>query len=125
MTIEKAISLFDSQRRNDVTASLKIEWLSELDWKIYEELLKKRYDIQFNGYTSGTSTSTELLAPEAFSEIYPAYLIMKTDYMNAETGRYNNSASVFNRLYYELTSFVNREKPIKSNVKLKAGKIYV
>lgn len=125
MTIVKAISLFDSQRRNDVSTELKTEWLSQLDFKIYEELLKARYDVSFSGYTSQTATSEELLAPEAYSEIYPAYLIMKTDYMNGETERYNNSASVFNRLYYELSNYINREKPVKTNSKLKAGKIYV
>ncbi len=124
MTVGKAIDLFDTQRKNSASRSLKIHWLSELDEKIYTEILKPRYDMQFSGYTDNTLNDENLLCPESYAEIYPVYLIMKNDYMNGEINRYNNSAAVFNRLYNDLANCINRTKSVTKNEKLKAGKIY-
>lgn len=124
MTLGKAISLFDTQRKNSVSGALKIRWLSELDMKISAEFLVPRGENGFTGYSDSQSTDTELLAPESYSEIYPCYLNMKNDYMNGEINRYNNSALIFNRLYYEMGNFINRNKAVIKNTAVKAGKIY-
>ncbi len=124
MTIGKAIDLFDAQRKNSASRSLKIHWLSELDEKINTEILKPRYEAEFSGYTDSTSSDTVLLSPESYAEIYPVYLIMKNDYMNGEINRYNNSAGIFNRLYSDLSNYINRTKAVNKNETLKAGKIY-
>ena len=85
MTVSKALSLFDEERKNSISEALKINWLSQLDMKIFCELLKPRTDGSFSGYTESTPKSTKLLAPEEYAEIYTAYLIMQSDLLNGET----------------------------------------
>ncbi len=125
MTIKKATELFDSEYRNTVSDSLKVFWLSQLDMKIYCELLKSRGLSEFSGYDETTPKSRSLLAPEEFAEIYIAYLTMQTDKVNGEIRRFNNSAEIYNRLYYEMASFISREKPVKESAKIKAASDYV
>lgn len=115
MTVSKALSLFDKARKNSISEALKISWLSQLDMKIFCELLKMRGTATFSGYSESTPRSTKLLAPDEFAEIYTAYLIMQNDLLNGETERYNCSASVFNSLYYELSCFISREKRVKGS----------
>lgn len=125
MTVSKALSLFDEGRKNSISEALKINWLSQLDMKIFCELLKPRIKGSFSGYTESTPKSTKLLAPEEYDEIYTAYLIMQSDLLNGETARYNCSSSVFNRLYYELSCFISREKRVLGACEIKAGGFYV
>ncbi len=125
MTLQKAIEEFDSQRANTVSLQEKIQWLSQLEYKIFAELLQARTHGEFNGYTTQTPLGTELLAPAEYGEIYVFYLVMKLDYKNGEIGRYNNSAITFNRAYSEMANFINRRTAVKKNTKIKAGDLYV
>ena len=84
MTVSKALSLFDEERKNSISEALKINWLSQLDMKIFCELLKPRIKGSFSGYTESTPKSTKLLAPEEYDEIYTAYLIMQSDLLMAK-----------------------------------------
>ncbi len=125
MNLQKAIESFDSHRANALTLKEKVEWVSQLDYKIYSELLAPRGEILYNGYDVHTSLETRLLAPEEYGEIYTLYLTMKLDFKNSEIGRYNNSAILFNRTYMEMSDFINRKSAVKKKTKIKAGDLYV
>ncbi len=125
MTIQKAIEEFDFNRANTVSLKHKIEWLSQLEYKIFSLLKVRKTDVGFEGYTELTPLNTELLAPESYGEIYVSYLVMMLDFKNGEIGRYNNSAMMFNRLFGEMSNYINRETSVKKKTKIKAGDIYV
>ncbi len=125
MTLAKAIEKFDFQRSNSVTLERKIEWLSQLDYKIFSEITEPRGDAEFKGYTELTSLDTELKAPSEYGEIYTIYMNMKLDYMNGEIARFNNSAMLFNRMYKEMSDFVNRKQSVLKKNSIKAGGLYV
>lgn len=125
MTLAKAIENFDFQRSNSVTLERKIEWLSQLDYKISSEINQLRGGKAFKGYTELTSLGTELEAPDEYSEIYTTYMNMKLDYMNGEIARFNNSAMLFNRMYKEMSDFVNRKQAVIKKTSIKAGGLYV
>ena len=125
MTLAKAIEKFDFQRSNSVTLERKIEWLSQLDYKIFSEITEPRGDNEFKGYTELTSLDTELRAPSEYGEIYTIYMNMKLDYMNGEIARFNNSAMLFNRMYKEMSDFVNRKQSVLKKTSIKAGGLYV
>lgn len=125
MTLAKAIEKFDFQRSNSVTLERKIEWLSQLDYKIFSEITEPRGDDEFKGYTELTSLDTELKAPAEYGEIYSIYMNMKLDYMNGEIARFNNSAMIFNRMYKEMNDFVNRKQAVTKKTLIKAGDLYV
>lgn len=125
MTLAKAIEKFDFQRSNSVTLERKIEWLSQLDYKIFSEITEPRGDEDFDGYTELTPLDTKLKAPEEYGEIYSLYMNMQLDYMNGEIARFNNSALLFNRMYKEMNDFVNRKKAVIKKTSVKAGGLYV
>ena len=121
MTLAKAIEKFDFQRSNSVTLERKIEWLSQLDYKISSEINQPRGEGEFKGYTELTPLDTELQAPDEYGEIYTLYINMKLDYMNGEIARFNNSAMLFNRMYKELYDYINRQEKFPQNTDLKMG----
>lgn len=125
MLLSTAIENFDSERANSVFLDRKIQWISQLDFKIFSEFLSSRGEKEFDGYDVCTPMDTVLKAPEEYSEIYSLYMAMKLDYMNGEIGRMNNSAILFNRLYKEMGDFINRRVPVNKNVEIKAGDLIV
>lgn len=122
MTLSKIIENFDDERTNSVSLERKIRWIDELDKKIWAEILKVRGDKSFNGYSADTSLETVVKAPDEYSEIYTFYLNMKLDCQNGEIARFNNSASLFNRMFKEMYDFINRNQKIPDNTEIKAGK---
>jgi hypothetical protein len=46
---------------------------------------------------------------------------MKTDYYLGETERYNNSAKIYNNLYFEMGNFISRSFKKKNNTSLKVA----
>jgi hypothetical protein len=105
MTIQECIDRVDSLKPNQYTIKEKVEWLSFIELRIINDVLKThegydgRYD-KFTGYTE-EKTSVALIVPSPYDRLYPAYLQMKIDNANGETARYNNSAAEFNAYMME------------------------
>ncbi len=125
MTLIKAIESFDVHRSNSISMEQKIQWISELDKKISSEYLEIRNGEKFEGYTTTTPHETNLKAPSEFSEIYSYYMNMKLDYFNGEITRYNNSATLFNRIYKEMGDAINRKTKVAKKTKIKVDDLYV
>lgn len=125
MTVSKALEIFNNETENEISEELKKQWLSELDMKIAGEINNGRSSLLQNGFSPEQALTTELTAVEEFSEIYISYLRMKMNYMLGEIERYNNSAAIFNRLYYEMSNFVSRnyQKEIKNSIKVELGNV--
>lgn len=110
MTIQEAIQYSDSLHPNGYDQETKISWLSDLDGRIFEEIINTHENgiETFTGYTTDTNTSTKLLVQEPYSNLYIPYLISKVDYYNAEISRYNNSSAVYNLAYQDFANWYNR-----------------
>ena len=119
MTVEKVLNLFEKECENDISIDLKQQWISELDRKISNELNKGRAGLSYTAYTPSDSIDTLLNAPEEYSEVYIAYLKMKLNCMLCEIERYNNSAAIFNRLFYEMSNYISRNFRCEKNNSLK------
>ena len=136
MTALKALEIFNNETENEISDELKKQWLSELDVKIAGEINSGRNNLLQIAFSPESALTTELtiensnkqkelVAVEEFSEIYISYLRMKMSYMLGEIERYNNSAAIFNRLYYEMSNFVSRnyQKKIKNSIKVELGNV--
>lgn len=125
MTALKALEIFNNETENEISDELKKQWLSELDVKIAGEINKGRNSLSQIGFLPEKALTTELTAVEEFSEIYISYLRMKMNYMLGEIERYNNSAAIFNRLYYEMSNFVSRNYQMitKNSIKVEFGNV--
>ncbi len=125
MTLYDAVELFDGEHPNKAPFSLKIQWISQLDYKVYAEILAPRGYAEFEGYTLETPQNKELLVPDSFGEIYGYYLKMSLDLHNSEIDRFNNSAMLFNRTYKELFDYINRKERVTKQTRITAGDLLV
>ena len=125
MTALKALEIFNNETENEISDELKKQWLSELDVKIAGEINSGRNNLLQIAFSPESALTTELAAVEEFSEIYISYLRMKMSYMLGEIERYNNSAAIFNRLYYEMSNFVSRnyQTITKNSIKVEFGNV--
>lgn len=111
MTIGQAIELIDTTHPNDYTKSQKVAWLSEIDKKVYDMMLRHEHDIlplDFNGYSDSTSVDTDLLIPDEYAEVYHQFLEMKVSLMDRDYAYYNNAATLYTGLWNEYTAYENR-----------------
>lgn len=119
MTIREAINRVDSTYPNQYSDDLKIAWLSDLDYRVFNELFITH---EGNFYTTGapvlpgqihiefpyTDDTTELLVPSPYDALYSSYIKAKIDELNEETTRYANSAAQFNTDWQDYARFYNR-----------------
>lgn len=121
MTIMEAINRIDAVKPNSYPQGEKIRWLNALDGMVKSKVIDTHEGgntAVFNGYTEDTPLATELLVPAPYDEMYLFWLESKIDYSNGETGRYNNSISMFNNAYAEYANYYNRtHMPIGKKLK--------
>lgn len=110
MTIIEAINKLDDLKHNTYTQSNKVEWLSRLDAMVKKFILDTHEgeEVTFNGYDDSTDTSTELLVPAPFDEVYLLWMEAQIDYHNGEYEKYNNSIDMFNTSYNSYQNYYNR-----------------
>ena len=122
MTIDQAIHTVDELKPNQIERARKIDWLSQLDRKIYRELIcthERKCPGEaprcFHGYTQDTDPDTVLLAPPPYDEMYRYYLEMHIDLVNLEYEKYNNSAVLHAAAWRDFASMWMREhKPLET-----------
>ena len=121
MTIREAIDRIDSIKPNQFPDDLKIQWLSELDQRIYIDLFMTHED---NPYIDEpivfpyADDSIQLLAEPPYDILYPSYLKAMIDELTEETTRYANSAAVYNSQYQDYARWYNRaHMPISRRAK--------
>lgn len=116
MTIQEAIARVDSLKPNQYKHPEKVAWLSDVDGKIYTEVISKRENtegIEWKPYTENTDVSLKLLVDDPYTEVYIYYLCAKIDWYNGEYDRYNNDMTAFNQAYQEsVTNYVKGHKSL-------------
>lgn len=123
-TINEIITEVDEIKPNAYDEGIKIKWLSNLDYRIYNDIIKTHEQDEDNEITSfagydESNEDTELLAPDPYSELYKYYLYSMIDFSNSETDRYANSMQMFNTAYSDYQNHYNRTHlPIGQALKL-------
>ena len=110
MKIKEAIARFDTLYPNAFSHEEKIRWLSELDGKIFTEIISlyENAPDMFTGYTSSTNDNTELLVSFPDDDIYIKFMCLKNDLINSDIKRYNNSGLLFNSAFSSLANVFPR-----------------
>lgn len=130
MTVQEILAKVDEIKPNTFDENLKITWLSELEGRIFNDvILTHVHDLvddgegnmiepTFAGFDE-TSENEELLAPDTYCDLYRNYVFAQMDFANGETDRYNNSMIMFNKSYNDFCNWYNRtHKPIQKPLKL-------
>ena len=123
MKIKEAVARFDTLYPNAFSHSEKLMWLSELDGRIYSEILSHYENAPafFDGYSASTSESTELLVPFPDDDIYIKFMCLKADLINSDIKRFNNSAMLFNSAFTSLANAYNRTHTYKDKNRITFG----
>ena len=130
MTIAEALAMVDALKPSKWTSTQKIKWLSDADSAIFDEIISTHEaddttPTSFVGYTSETETSTVLLAPAPYDQLYRWYLESQIDLSNMELGKYNNSAALYTAAYQSFAAYYNRKHiPLQSATYFNVGGSY-
>ena len=111
LTLDEAISYFDSQCPNHYSRENKTEWINELDEFVYESVIRERENpeiSEFTPYDTDTSGDTELLIPKMFKEAYRYYLEKSVAYSNREIASFNNASRMFQAYFENYFAWYNR-----------------
>ena len=122
MNIQEALDRIDMMRPNMMQKHFKIAALSELDGRIWEEIILKHWPKEgepesFAGYSVETDPGTEMLAPFPYDEIYTYWLASKVDWQNQEMDKYGNDRILFNNAWQELDDYWTRTHMPKTRVR--------
>lgn len=104
MKVIDAISRADALKPNAFPLINKIEWLSRLDERIYEEIISTHLrndgedEIVFSGYSPEDQDAT-LLVAEPYAEMYIHWLQAQIDYYSMEYVGFNACNAMFESLY--------------------------
>ena len=103
MTVSQAIERSSVLYPSDLEGDKVYSWLSELESRICAEL----YGTESEPITADDGDRV-LSAPDAYAELYPLYIVMKTDLAGGDIDRYNNSALSFKNAYSAFANYYNR-----------------
>ncbi len=116
MKIQEAIAKADRLRPNQFSDMEKIEWLSQLDGQVFEEVIKKaegNEELEFEGYDEESMGET-LLIDDIYAKAYVEYLLSQIDYYNREIGMYNNTVTAFNNIYQDYKNwYIKNHMPVQ------------
>jgi hypothetical protein len=103
MTLNEAIAKIDSLKPNQYTFAEKVAWISDVDGRIYRDLITKHENPEektWDGpYDEDSSSALVLLAYEPYTDLYIYYMMAMIDQYNGEYTRYNNDMEQFNNSY--------------------------
>ncbi len=114
MTIREVLTDTDTMKPNQYDEGTKVKWLNEVENKVYQVISKRKGEVKKPNINIESDYDSELLLPDAFSDIYTYYIESMIDYYNGETQRYNNSAIMFDNAFSEFENFWYREHRQKS-----------
>jgi hypothetical protein len=103
MTLNEAIAKIDSLKPNQYTFAEKVAWISDVDGRIYRDLITKHENPEkktWDGpYDEDSSSALVLLAYEPYTDLYIYYMMAMIDQYNGEYTRYSNDMEQFNNSY--------------------------
>ena len=107
MTVLQALEQVDELVHNTYSQEQKVQWLSQLDAMVKEQVLDTHEGGEaeiFTGYDADTPMDTQLLIPSPYEEAYLHFLEAKICYYNGEQSKYNQALQQHRAV---LTAFVN------------------
>ena len=114
MTIREAIEMADRLEHNSVDYGLKVGWLSDLDSKIYTEIMLTHEGLPEDSepphYGPETDVETELLVTDPHAAaVYSNHLRAMINEAANDTGRYNASVAQFNTALQTYSNWYNKQ----------------
>lgn len=109
MKINQVIAKADTVCPNGYDDKIKIEWLSQCEAEIYENIILTHEGAEkhkFDGYGE-ENLETELIVPAPYDDLYVYYIEAQIGYATKEMVRYNNAMSMFNSAVSAFRNYYN------------------
>ena len=121
MKIIEAINQIDTLMHNTYHRNDKVQWLSELDYDIKQQIIDNHeggQSVSFTGYNADTPVETVLLVPAPHDIMYLRWLEAQIHYHNGEYDKYNNAIVMFNTAFDSYQKHYTRtQKPLSRGVR--------
>lgn len=109
MQIDEIIARVDSLEPNQYDKETKLSWISQLDGKIFSEIILTHDDTGRMMYLPYESGDEEPIAGPPYGEdMYCYYLEAMIAQHNMETSKYNQKMLAYNNAYAEFANWYNR-----------------
>lgn len=99
MTIADALASIRHLKPNHYDDAMLVRWLSELDGKVWEDVLSKTGATKPALPYEPAKATTALLIAFPHEDVYLKYLGMMIDYHNSEFDSFNNGLRMFHTQY--------------------------
>lgn len=114
MNIRDALDQVDALKPNQFDEQQKIYWLSQVDQRIYNDVVLRHerdesMPATFGGYPPDVDQDTRLLAGAPFDALYRWWLEAMIDLGNGELGKYQNSMLLFNSAWNDFAKDYRRK----------------
>ena len=126
MTIGEAIRQLDALKPNAVDRACKVQWLEEVDFAVYRELVMTHEhgrSLIFNGYDPEEASGADdklLLAVKPYDKMYVQYMSCQIDLQNQEYDLYANDVALYNQTFSEYSRYYNRQVMPVEHARLRA-----
>ena len=119
MTIQEVLANIDNVKPNMIDDGIKVIWLNEIENNVYKVMKLRRgsEELEKPNISLASDFTTECLLPDEYTGIYTYYVSAMIDYMNGETGRYNNSMVMYNNAWKEFENYWYKTHPQVSDGK--------
>lgn len=112
MTIAELLHMVDEIRPNTFSELTKTLWLSEIENRVFDEVIGKGADccpyFRFSGYTYPLNQETVLAVPDRYADVYRTYIYAKIDQSLGEIDRYNNDSQLHSAAWTEFAAWYRR-----------------
>lgn len=112
MNLQKALDTADEMLPNMMSRALKIQFLTEIEQLIHEEIIMKHVHTEeqetIPEYTEDTDQGTELLIKDPYSMLYVYWIMSKIDLQNLEFDKYNAHRTMFENAYDTMSDWYTR-----------------
>lgn len=118
MNIREVLATIDQLRPNAYTDAEKIAMLNTIEGRVYTDIFQKAegFEGEFIPFEEGQE-ERELAVPAPFTDVYKYYLMAQIDFLNGDSGRYNDTMVLLQNAWDEYAAYYRENnKPKQVNL---------
>lgn len=118
MKLREILTTVDQIRPNAYTDAEKIAMLNTIEGRVYTDIFQKAegFEGTFIPFEEGQE-ERELAVPVPFTELYIFFLMSRIDFLNGDSGRYNDTMVLLQNAWDEYAAYYRENnKPKQTNL---------
>jgi hypothetical protein len=118
MKVNDILKTVDQIRPNAYTDAEKIAMLNTIEGRVYTDIFQKAegFEGEFIPFEEGQE-EMELAVPVPFTELYTFFLMSRIDFLNGDSGRYNDTMVLLQNAWDEYAAhYRENNKPKQVNL---------